>query len=152
MLTWPRIPATFKSCVFNPLLRDEQPVFALLLTLLILDGILLIVIVLMQAGKGGGLAAMGGGAAGTDTLMGGGRQAAGILTKATWTTGAIFLALSVVLSVLSSRAQDTRPLLEQELQRTAPMAPQPILPGPGEGAAPGEAVPGLPGTQDDGDS
>lgn len=126
--------------------------FALLLAILILDGILLIVIVLMQAGKGGGLAAMGGGAASTDTLMGGGRQAATILTKATWTTGAIFLALSVVLAVMSSRAQDDRPLLEQELQQTAPVAPQPILPGTEEGARPGEAVPGVPGTQDNGDS
>jgi preprotein translocase subunit SecG len=127
-------------------------VFALLLALLILDGILPIVIVLMQAGKGGGLAAMGGGAAGTETFMGGGRQAATVLTKATWTTGAIFLALSVVLAVLSSRAQDTQPLLQQELRQTAPVAPQPILPGTEEGAAPGEVVPGIPGPRDDGDS
>jgi preprotein translocase subunit SecG len=118
-------------------------VFALLLTLLILDGILLVVIVLMQAGKGGGLAAMGGGGGGTETFMGGGRQAATVLTKATWTTGAIFLGLAVVLAVLSSRAQETRPLLQQELQQTAPTAPQPILPAPGEGAAPGEVIPGV---------
>ncbi len=135
--------------------------FALLLALLILDGLLLIVIVLMQAGKGGGLAAMGGGGgAGTETLMGGGRQAATVLTKATWTTGAIFIGLSVVLAVLSSRAQDTRPLLQQELQQTAPVTPQPIVPQPGEegtvpgeGAAPGEVVPGVvPGAQEDGGS
>lgn len=123
--------------------------FALLLGLLILDGILLIVIVLMQAGKGGGLAAMGGGAGGTETFMGGGRQAATVLTKATWTTGAIFLALSVVLAVMSSRAQDTTPLLQQELQQTAPVAPQPILPEEGAGgAAPGAVEPAP--QQDDG--
>jgi preprotein translocase subunit SecG len=128
-------------------------VFALLLTLLILDGILLVVIVLMQAGKGGGLAAMGGGGGGTETFMGGGRQAATVLTKATWTTGAIFLGLAVVLAVLSSRAQDQRPLLQQELQQTAPTAPQPIFPAPVEGAAPGEVVPGAgPGGQEDGPS
>jgi preprotein translocase subunit SecG len=119
-------------------------VFALLLGLLILNGILLIVIVLMQAGKGGGLAAMGGGAGGTETFMGGGRQAASVLTKATWTTGAIFLGLSVVLAVMSSRAQDARPLLQQELQQPAPLAPQPIMPGVGEEAPPGEGTPAPP--------
>jgi preprotein translocase subunit SecG len=88
---------------------------------------------------------MGGGGAGTETFMGGGRQAATVLTKATWTTGAIFLALSVVLAVLSSRAQETRPLLQQELQQTAPVAPQPVVPAPADGAAPGEVVPGVGG-------
>lgn len=117
--------------------------FALLLALLILDGLLLIVVVLMQAGKGGGLAAMGGGGAGTETFMGGGRQAATVLTKATWTTGAIFLGLSVVLAVMSSRAQTDVPLLQQELQQTAPTAPQPVVPPTTEGAAPGEVVPGV---------
>jgi preprotein translocase subunit SecG len=138
--------ANLKSCIFNPL-NEARQVFALLLALLILDGILLIVIVLMQAGKGGGLAAMGGGGAGTETFMGGGRQAATVLTKATWTTGAIFLALSVVLAVMSSRAQTDVPLLQQELQQTRPTAPQPVVPAP-EGAAPGEVVPGVgaPGT------
>ena len=124
--------------------------FGLLLTLLILDGILLVVVVLLQAGKGGGLAAMGGGGAGTDTFMGG-RQAAGVLTKATWTTGAIFLGLAVVLSILSSRSQEDAPLLRDEFRQSAPAAPQPILPGAGEGAAPGEAVPGVDGGAAGGD-
>lgn len=117
--------------------------FGILLTLLILDGILVMVIVLLQAGKGGGLAAMGGGSGGTESFMGG-RQAATVLTKATWATGAIFIALAVVLSVLSTRRQETTPLLQDEF-RTAPTAPQPILPGAGEGAEEGggEGVPGL---------
>lgn len=122
--------------------------FGILLTLLILDGILLIVIVLLQSGKGGGLAAMGGGggSAGTDSFMGG-RQAATVLTKSTWITGAVFLALALVLSILSSRRTDSAPLLQDEFQ-SAPAAPQPILPGggaTGEGAAPGEVVPGVDG-------
>ncbi|MBW3552491.1 MAG: preprotein translocase subunit SecG [Gemmatimonadetes bacterium] len=124
--------------------------FGLLLTLLILDGILLVVVVLLQAGKGGGLAAMGGGGAGTDTFMGG-RQAAGVLTKATWTTGAIFLGLAVVLSILSSRSQDDELLLREEFRQTAPATPQPILPGAGEGAAPGQVVPGVEGGATGGD-
>ena len=117
--------------------------FGLLLTLLILDGILLVVVVLLQAGKGGGLAAMGGGA-GTDTFMGG-RQAATVLTKATWTTGAIFLGLAVVLSILSSRSREAAPLLQDTFEQTAPAAPQPLLPGAGEG------VPGVDGGAGGGD-
>ncbi len=106
--------------------------FGLLLTLLIIDGILLIVTVLLQAGKGGGLAAMGGGA-GTDTLMGG-RQAATLLTRTTWITGGLFLALSLVLSVLSTGPRSTpESILRQEFQQTAPAAPQPILPGVQQG-------------------
>lgn len=116
--------------------------FGLLLTLLILDGILLVVVVLLQAGKGGGLAAMGGGA-GTDNFIGG-RQAATVLTKATWTAGAVFLALAVVLSILSSRSREAAPLLQEEFRQTAPAAPQPILPGAGE-ATEGGGVPGLEG-------
>lgn len=118
--------------------------FGLLLTLLILDGVLLVVIVLLQAGKGGGLAAMGGGGgAGTDSFMGG-RQAATVLTKSTWATGAIFLGLAVVLSILSSRSQEDAPLLQEEFRQTAPAAPQPILPGVGEEPAGGtEGVPEL---------
>ena len=115
--------------------------FGLLLTLLILDGLLLVVVVLLQAGKGGGLAAMGGGA-GTDSFMGG-RQATGVLTKATWATGAIFLALALILSILSSRGQEAEPLLQQEFRQTAPATPQPLVPGAGEGAGEGEVVPGL---------
>lgn len=114
--------------------------FGFLLTLLILDGILLIVVVLLQAGKGGGLAAMGGGSgAGTESLIGG-RQAATVLTKATWGTGAAFILLSVVLSVMSSRARDDAPLLQDTFQQT-PTAPQPILPGQ-DAPAGGEVVPG----------
>lgn len=126
--------------------------FGILLTLLILDGILLIVVVLLQAGKGGGLAAMGGGS-GTDTFMGG-RQAATVLTKTTWATGAIFLLLAVVLAILSTRNREAAPILQDEFQ-TAPAAPQPILPGAGEnapvpegtaeGEGGGEVVPGVGG-------
>ena len=116
--------------------------FGILLTLLILDGILLMVVVLLQAGKGGGLAAMGGGSGGTESFMGG-RQAATVLTKATWATGGVFLALAVVLAVLSTRSREARPLLQDEFQTQT--APQPILPGAGEEPAEGEIVPGVGG-------
>lgn len=123
--------------------------FGLLLALLIIDGIVLAVVVLLQAGKGGGLAAMGGGA-GAEAFIGG-RQAATLLTKATWTTGGIFLFLAFVLSILSSsRAQQPESILRQEFRQTAPAPVQPVVPGtqptqPGEaqpqGAQPGQVPP-----------
>ena len=75
--------------------------FGFLLVVLLLVGGFMGVVILLQAGKGGGLASMGGGA-GTDTLIGG-RQAATLLTKATWVSGGLFLTLALVLSILSSR-------------------------------------------------
>lgn len=119
--------------------------FYVLLTLLLINGILLGVIVLLQAGKGGGLASMGGGA-GTESLIGG-RQAATILTKATWVGGGVFLFLSLVLSILSSRQQAAQPMLRQQLQQQvqqaqpAPALPgtEPVVPGTPQEAAPGAA-------------
>ncbi len=97
---------------------------------MLLDGVLLTVVVLLQSGKGDGLAAMGGGM-GTDTLIGG-RQAATILTKATWTTGGLFLFFAVVLAVMSSRAQKPKSILRDEFKPAAaqPAAPTPVqVPG-----------------------
>ncbi len=87
--------------------------YGLLLALLILDGIFLGVVVLLQSGKGGGLAAMGGGAAATDGILGG-RQATTMLTRATWTTGSLFMLLALVLSIMSSRAQLPESILRQD--------------------------------------
>lgn len=105
--------------------------FAFLLVLLLLDGLMLAVVVLLQSGKGGGLASMGGGA-GTDTLIGG-RQAATILTKASWICGSSFMALALVLSILSSRRSQPASVLRDEFRQTpaAPtqQAPTPALPG-----------------------
>ena len=101
-------------------------VYGILLAVLILDGIFLSVVVLLQSGKGGGLAAMGGGAAATDGILGG-RQATTMLTRATWTTGSLFMLLSLILSIMSSRTQLPQSILRQDAVPTAPVA-QPILP------------------------
>ncbi len=98
----------------------------ILLILLVLDGIFLGVIVLLQSGKGGGLAAMGGGGAATDGILGG-RQATTMLTRATWTTGSVFMALALILSIMSSRAQLPESILRQDVAPVVPTA-QPILP------------------------
>ena len=109
-----------------------------LLGLLVLDGLFLAVVILLQSGKGGGLAAMGGGAAATDGILGG-RQATTVLTRATWIAGGTFMALALILSIMSSRAQQPQSILLDDLQQSAP-APAPILPGvSGEtGENPGE--------------
>jgi preprotein translocase subunit SecG len=118
--------------------------YTFLVSLLVLDGFFLAIVVLLQAGKGGGLAAMGGGAAATDGILAG-RQATTMLTRATWTGGGIFLALALVLSIMSSRAQQPTSILEQDF-RGAPVAPtgdpEPILPGlESDAGAGGEVVP-----------
>jgi protein translocase SecG subunit len=83
--------------------------------------------VLLQSGKGGGLAAMGGGAAMTEGLLGG-RQATTLLTRTTWTTGTIFMVLSLVLAIMSSRAQQPQSVIQVNPPATE-AAPQPVLPG-----------------------
>lgn len=114
-----------------------------LLALLVLDGLFLGVVILLQSGKGGGLAAMGGGVTATEGILGG-RQATTVLTRATWTAGGVFMALALVLSILSSRAQQPDSILLEDVQQTAP-APEPVLPGlsdtsQGRGDEAGEGV------------
>jgi preprotein translocase subunit SecG len=99
--------------------------FALLVTLLILDALILSVVVLLQAGQGGGLASLGGG--GTDTVLGG-RQAVTILTKLSWWCGGIFLVLSLVLSFVPRGGNSSA--LQQRLRAATPAAPTQQAPLP----------------------
>jgi preprotein translocase subunit SecG len=122
--------------------------FALLVTLLILDAILLSIVVLLQAGQGGGLASLGGG--GTDTVLGG-RQAVTILTKLTWWCGGIFLVLSLVLSLTPRGGNSSG--LQERIRAATPAAPsqqtplplgapsQPATEAPKPGAAPSQQAP-----------
>ncbi len=107
--------------------------YGLLLGLLVLDGIFMTVIILLQSGKGGGLAAVGGGAAMTEGILGG-RQANIVLVRATWTSGTIFMVLALVLSIMSSRAQQPSSIIQVEAPVTAPA---PVLPGLGDQPAQG---------------
>ena len=80
--------------------------FAVLLTLFILVSLVLMIVVLMQSSKGGGLAgAFGGG--GSDSSVMGGRSAATFLGKLTVWLAVSFMALALVLAVLSSRVETT---------------------------------------------
>lgn len=116
--------------------------YGFFLIILILNGIFLGVVILLQAGKGGGLAAMGGGVTATEGVLGG-RQATTFLTRASWTSGALFMILALILSIMSSRAEQPGSILQEDLQ-PVPQAPAPVVPGteePGGGAGEPGAVP-----------
>lgn len=122
--------------------------YGFLLTLLVLDGIFLGVVILLQSGKGGGLAAMGGGASTMTEGVLGGRQATTLLTRSTWTAGTIFLVLSLVLSIMSSRSRQPESVIQQEMQQETAPSPEPVLPGvqeetppPGGSGSQGESGP-----------
>lgn len=102
--------------------------YGFVLMLLILDSLLLVLVVLLQAGKGSGLAAeFGGASSSTDTFLGG-RQAATLLTKASWTLGGLFMGLALVLAILSARSRAPASILEGQLQVPAAQeAPTPLL-------------------------
>ncbi len=122
--------------------------YGFLLTLLVVDGIFLSVVILLQSGKGGGLAAVGGGAAMTEGILGG-RQATTVLTRATWTSGTIFMLVALWLSILSSRSAAPQSVIQVPAPTTTSQ-PEPVLPGVGgqpapTGAAPAPVLPGGPG-------
>ena len=104
--------------------------YTFLLVLLILDSIVLGVAILLQAGKGGGMAASFGGASSSSDSVIGTRQAGNLLTKASWWCGGIFLVLSFVLQLMSSRAIAPSSVLDRLGAETPATAPQ------GGGAAP----------------
>jgi len=100
----------------------------LLFGILIPDALILTTAILLQAGQGGGLASLGGGA-GTEQFMGG-RQATTLLTKITWWGAGIFLFVSLLLAVMSSRGAAPRSVLEGNIPAPTPVQPTPLpLPG-----------------------
>ncbi len=75
-----------------------------LIVLISLVALFIVLVVLLQSGKGGGLAAeFGGASSSTDSIVGG-RQAATMLTRASWISGGLFLALAMLVGILSSRS------------------------------------------------
>jgi len=84
----------------------------LLITLLAIDAMLLILIILVQKGKGGmGLGTLGGG---TQMLFGGsGGQ--DLFQKITWILGTIFMAGSLILSIMWSKSASQSYKISQPL-------------------------------------
>ncbi|MEO8194715.1 MAG: preprotein translocase subunit SecG [Gemmatimonadales bacterium] len=113
--------------------------YTTLLVILIIDAFVLVAVILLQAGKGSGLAANFGGASSSPDAFIGIRQAGTILTKATWWCAGIFLGLSFVLQVMSTRTQAPKSVLEDTFGSPPPAsAPSPVTSGP---AAAAPAVP-----------
>ena len=110
--------------------------FTFLLVLLIIDSIVLIAAILMQSGKGGGLAASFGGVSSSADSLLGTRQAGNLLTRLGWWGGAIFLFLSYVLSLASTRQRAPKSVLDQAF--TQPAAP--VTAPPAGQKAPGAAA------------
>lgn len=114
--------------------------YTFLLVLLVIDSIVLVAAILLQAGKGGGLAASFGGVSSSSDSLLGARQAGNLLTKASWWCGGIFLFISFVLSLASTRQRAPKSVLDQLAQPVAPPAPATSAPSPSQGgksAAPG---------------
>ena len=104
--------------------------FTFLLTLLIIDSLVLIAAILLQSGKGNGLAASFGGVSSSADSLLGTRQAGNLLTRASWWGGGIFLFLSLVLSLVSTRQRAPKSVLDQAFtQPPAPAAPAPVNQG-----------------------
>src|ERR1044071_5313579 len=111
--------------------------YTFLLVLLILDSIVLIVAVLLQAGQGGGMAASFGGVSSSASSFLGTRQTGNLLTKASWWCGGLFLGLSFLLALASTRSRAPRSVLDQTF------APTPVTAPPANAPA-GAATPAIP--------
>jgi preprotein translocase subunit SecG len=111
--------------------------YNILLVLLVIDSLVLIVAVLLQAGQGGGMAASFGGVSSSASSFMGARQAGNLLTKASWWCGGLFLGLSFLLALASTRSRTPKSALDETFQTpvTAPANPAP---------APGAANPAIP--------
>src|SRR5207248_2737788 len=101
-------------------------------------------------GQGGGMAASFGGVSSSASSFMGARQAGNLLTKASWWCGGLFLGLSFLLALASTRSRLPASVLDQTFQTpvTAPTSPGtnpaaanpaiPLAPAP-TNAAPGTA-------------
>ena len=124
--------------------------YTFLLVILVIDAFVLIGAILLQAGKGSGLAANFGGASSSPDAFIGIRQAGTILTKATWWCAGIFLALSFMLQIMSTRTQVPKSVLEDTFSNppaaappvTSPTTAAPAVPlGTGNATAPATTPP-----------
>jgi preprotein translocase subunit SecG len=108
----------------------------ILLTIHILVCIALIVVVLLQRSEGGALG-MGGGPSGFMTARGAGD----LLTRTTWILFAVFLTLSLALTILNAHAKNATGLHIDKIDPSALGGPKPATAPP---AAPGAPAPTLP--------
>jgi len=105
--------------------------YTFLLILLIIDSIILCVAILMQSGQGGGMAASFGGVSSSASSFLGTRQTGNLLTKASWWCGGIFLGLSFLLALASSRSRTPKSVLDQAFPNAPVTAPANTAPAGG---------------------
>jgi preprotein translocase subunit SecG len=103
--------------------------YTLLLILLIIDSLVLIAAVLLQSGQGGGMAASFGGVSSSASSFLGTRQTGNLLTKASWWCGGLFLGLSFLLALASSRSRAPKSVLDQTFQNAPAPVSAPANPG-----------------------
>ena len=113
--------------------------YTILLILLIIDSLVLVAAILLQSGQGGGMAASFGGVSSSASSFLGTRQAGNLLTKASWWCGGLFLGLSFLLALASTRSRAPKSVLDQTFVPPPVSAP---APSPATGGA-NSAVPGL---------
>src|SRR6476469_11081720 len=99
--------------------------YSFLLILLTIDSLVLIAAVLLQAGQGGGMAASFGGVSSSASSFLGTRQAGNLLTKASWWCGGLFLGLSFLLALASTRGRAPKSVLDQTFAPPPVSAPAP---------------------------
>jgi len=99
--------------------------FTFLLVLLVIDSFVLIAAILLQSGKGSGLAASFGGVSSSADSLLGTRQAGNLLTKTSWWGGAIFLLLSFILSLGSTRQRAPKSALDDAFRQAPAPASAP---------------------------
>ncbi|MDX2193224.1 MAG: preprotein translocase subunit SecG [Gemmatimonadales bacterium] len=117
--------------------------YGFLIVLLVIVALALAGAVLLQAGQGGGLASLGGSGGTGAELIVGNRQAATILTKATWWLGGTLLVLSILIGFARPDAGAGSSAIQEQLRKASqpqPAAPTGLLGGgaqaPAQGAAP----------------
>ena len=112
--------------------------YTFLLVLLIIDSVVLVVAVLLQSGQGGGMAASFGGVSSSASSFMGTRQAGNLLTKASWWCGGLFLGLSFMLALASTRSRAPKSILDQTFSKPPVTAP---VNAPAGGAGANPAIP-----------
>jgi preprotein translocase subunit SecG len=115
--------------------------YKILLFLLVVDSFVLLAAILMQAGQGGGLAATFGGSSSSAESIFGSRQTGNLLTRASWWSGGLFLALAFMLSLATTRGSSPASVLDNAFQNPPASAPAPLSSGETTGVVPLQTAP-----------
>lgn len=104
--------------------------------------IALVVSILLQSGRGGGLAgSLGGGTTGMSSVFGG-RGAGDFLTKVTAVLAIVFVVLTVLINIVSTKPSTKKPqsviATEAQKQPTKPGGGMPPTSPPGAGGVPAQ--------------